>query len=241
MRKEDFGVGSVVHVYNKGNRKQPIVLDDKDRWRFVQMLYYFNSEYSQPNLFRKLHILWKFDFYSKLEWPDGWPDREPLVKILAVILKNNHYHLILEEIKEGGITMFMRKLGTGMTNYFNTKHKETGRLFQGSYKARRVDNDNYLKYLIVYVQVKNAFEIYPGGLRVAVREFNKAYDFAINYPYSSLSGYVGGNTTRGISSVLDKDMVMGLFGNSIEFKEFAQDCILNIDLGEELGDLTLED
>ena len=59
----------------------------------------------------------------------------------------------------------MRKLGTGMTNYFNTKYQESGRLFQGAYKARTVNNDEYLNTLSVYIQVKNLFEIYPKGFK----------------------------------------------------------------------------
>ena len=47
MRKEPFFVGDIVHVFNRGNSKQEIVRDDKDRKRFIQMLYYFNDEYKR--------------------------------------------------------------------------------------------------------------------------------------------------------------------------------------------------
>ena len=157
MRKELYTVGDFVHVYNRGNRKQQIVLDSKDQWRFLLMLRYFNDEYSSPN---PLRDLLKSDSNRSFDWPASWPSHKPLVNIVCFTLMPNHYHLILEEIAEGDITKFMRKLGTGMTNYFNTKYKESGRLFQGAFKAKRIDTDNYLSYLTAYIQVKNVFELY---------------------------------------------------------------------------------
>lgn len=128
--------------------------------------------------------------------------------------------------------MFMRKLGTGMTNYFNTKYQETGRLFQGAYKARLVDKDIYLRYLSVYVQVKNPFELYVGGLEKAAKEFDKAFEFAVNYPFCSLADYAG----KRKSPIIDKDLLEELFLSPKEYKKFARECILGMNLEEKLGD-----
>lgn len=232
MRKEPFSVGSFVHVYNRGNRKQPIVYNAQDRWHFLQMLYYFNSNYSHPNIFRELQKLLKSDFYKQFVWPQNWPERKPIVKIICFTLLNDHFHLLLKEIKEGGITMFMRKLGTGMTNYSNTKYHETGRIFQGAYKARLVDNDTYFRYLSVYIQVKNVFELYPDGLEKAVREFEDAFNFVIKYPFCSLSDYTGDRK----SLIIEKELLGELFPTKKDYKKFAKDCILGMNLEEKLGD-----
>jgi putative transposase len=233
MRKEPFTVGDYVHVYNRGNRKQAIVRDTKDCWRFLQMLYYFNSSYSLPNLSREIHDLWKSDFHGQFLWPEEWPAKEPIVKVLNYSLSTDHFHLLLKEVREGGITMFMRKIGTGMTNYSNIKYHETGRLFQGAYKARLVNNDTYLKYLSVYIQVKNPFELYPGGLKKAAGEFNDAFDFAVSYPFCSLADYAGNRK----SPIIDKDILGELFPTGKSYKEFARECVLGMKLEEELGEI----
>jgi len=241
MRKEPFFVGDIVHVFNRGNRKQEIVRDNKDRLRFLQMLYYFNNEHARDHVFRDLSKLSKFDFDSGREggdcfyYPPEWPKRDPLVKILAFILKDNHYHLILEEIKEGGVTKFMRKLGTGMTNRFNTRYEETGKLFEGSYKARRVDTDNYLRYLAIYIMVKNAFEMYSGGIENALKNFNDAYEFALKYPYSSLSAYVDGE-----SFIIDAAILKEAFQTPQEMKDFAQGCMNFVNFNENKATLSVE-
>ncbi len=73
------------------------------------------------------------------------------MQILAYCLMPNHYHLVLKSLTENGITEFMRKLGTGYTNYFNKKNKRVGGLFQGKFKAKAVEDDEYLQYLIHYI------------------------------------------------------------------------------------------
>jgi len=192
MRKEPFSINNYVHVYNRGNRKQPIVHTDIDKERFLKMLYYFNSEETPVNLFQELNRLnlLRSDL-NKRVWLDNWQARKPIVSIIAFILMENHFHLLLKEVKEGGISKFMQKVGTGMTMYYNKKYQESGRLFQGAYKARCINDDQYLKYISVYIQIKNSFELYPGGLKKAVKEFNKAYTWASNYRYSSLGDYLG--------------------------------------------------
>jgi len=231
MRKEPFGVGDFVHVFNRGNRKQEIVCDENDRKNFLLVLYYLNNEESphkpinsacnflETNPRSNLGKFPRFDL--GFGWPGDWGDRKPLVKILAFILLDNHYHLILEEIKEGGVAKFMQKLGNSVTGHFNEKYEENGRLFQGPYKARRVGDDNYLRYLAVYIMVKNALEIYPGGIEAAMKNFDDAYDFAVKYPYSSLATYAGGTA----SPIVDTEMLKEAFPTAKDMKEFAKGCM----------------
>ena len=232
MRKESFGVGSFVHVFNRGNRKQEIVRDNKDRWNFLQMLYYFNSDYSPLNPMQTLKKVLKSDFNTKLIWPIGWPERKQLVNLHAFILQDNHYHLVLEELVEGGIARLMQKLGTGMTNRFNKRHRETGRLFQGAYKARLVNDDNYFRYLFSYLHIKNAFEMYPGGLKQAVANFDMAYDFAIRYPYSSLRYYVLKSDLNMERLIGNDELFREAFPDPYEMKEFARNSIESMTFDE---------
>lgn len=223
MRKEPFFVGDIVHVFNRGNRKQEIVRDDRDRWHFLQALYYFNDEYEPHRLFRELYDIWGRDSHTRIDRPGTWPSRQPIVDVLAFTLMDNHYHLILQETRDGGVTKFMRKIGTSMTNRFNTRHKETGRLFQGPYKARRVDDDNYLRYLNVYVHIKNVCELYKGGIAGALRNFDDAFLFAVSYPYGSLGGYAGNGVQA--QKIISPGMLKDQFAKNMEFKEFARNCL----------------
>ena len=90
---------------------------------------------------------------------------------------------------------------------FNTKYSEKGSLFQGSYKSRTVDTDEYFSYLAFYIQVKNVLELYPGGLTGAMRNFDDAWQWASQYPFSSFSSYV----TDAISLITDHERFLELF------------------------------
>lgn len=247
MRKDPFAVGNYIHVYNRGNRKQEIVRKPRDWWHFLEILFYLNDEYIPPTPFesiRRLRASKKLEesvgvkpLQTGFIWPDVWPERKPLVKILAFTLMKNHYHLLLKEIKAGGVSKFMQRLGNGMTNYFNERYGEVGSLCQGSYKARLVNEEMYLKDLSVYIQVKNPFERYPGGFNKAIREFDKAYEWVIADPYNSLADYAGKRN----SPIIDRDILAKLFKTPKEYKEFAYDAMLARDLDDRLGGLIFEE
>ena len=235
MRKEPFSQGDFVHVYNRGNRKQPIVFDEKDKWHFLQMLYYFNTEKTPDCPFRNLRVILKSNFSKQLIWPKTWEPRKPIVSILAFVLMENHFHLLLQEITEDGIARFMQRFGTGMTKYSNTKYQQSGRLFQGSYRAKRINNDNYLRALDVYIQVKNPLELYKHGLQTAIQEFDKAFEWAVRYPYCSLGNYMRDQNLPTLP-IIDTDFLKAQFSNSKEYKEFAYEYLLHREFDDEFGE-----
>ena len=194
-----------------------IVKDKADRQRFIKSLYLLNDAYRDDNWHRDTTNL------SLFERPAHWPERKPLVSILAYTLMPNHFHLILQEIELGGIAKFMQRLGGSMALCFNLKYKEQGSIFQGSYNSRTVGKNAYLQYLIAYVLVKNVFELYPGGLHAALQNFDAAWDWAICYKFSSL----GLSMIEKNSPVLDNATVLDLdLVNTKKFKSEAKNMLL---------------
>jgi putative transposase len=101
----------------------------------------------------------------------------------------NHYHLVLREITEDGITKFMQKLGTAYTMYFNTRYHRTGNLFVKPFRSRHVDTDNYFQYLINYVHCNPAVLFEHEWKTGTVRDINTLAEKLIQYPYSSFGAY----------------------------------------------------
>lgn len=236
MRIEPYTVGDFVHVYNRGNRKMPIVYNDDDKWRFLKILRYFNDEYSPRNIFRELNFLVKSGECQRFEWPKLWPSHRPLVKIISYCLATNHFHLLLKEIISGGISKFMKKIGDGFTGFINIKYDQVGKVFQGSYKGRVPKDEKGLQYLDVYIQAFNVFEFYPGGIERALKEFDKAFEFALNYPFCSL-GECFGKRNLGI---IERDILKDMFPDLKIYKEFAYDALMVRNIREILGKLTME-
>ncbi len=65
-------------------------------------------------------------------------------------LMSNHYHLIIETL-DSNLSKGMRQLNGVFTQTTNRRHKRTGHLFQGRYKAILVDKESYLLELARYV------------------------------------------------------------------------------------------
>jgi len=142
MRKVQFANGEYYHVYNRGVDHRSIVQSEADSGRFLDSLEQFNSVESIGGL--KSHIALK----EKKK-------KTPLVNIVAFCLNPNHFHLILEQVADNGISKFIKSLAGGYTKYFNLKYNRKGILFEGPFKVKHIDNNDYLLHLSCYVNLNN--------------------------------------------------------------------------------------
>lgn len=134
------------HTLNRGVDGRKIFLDDHDRARFVHNLFEFND--TQPAL-----TVRNVDLRSPHFERDRHIERELLVAIHGWTLMNNHYHLLLSELVEGGLTLFLRKLNIGYAKYFNEKYDRTGTLFQGRTKKILIERESHFLYILHYVHL----------------------------------------------------------------------------------------
>lgn len=141
-RKIKFEVGEKYHIFNRGVEKIKTFKDERDYNRFLKLSYLCNSKnklnfkYNQLSDFRKEIIVNK---------------KENIVDIEIEILMPNHYHFIICEIFPGFISIFMQKLMTSYTMYFNKRYDRSGGLFSSPFKAVHISNDFYYEYLKKYL------------------------------------------------------------------------------------------
>jgi len=186
------------HVYNRGVDKRDIVVDKYDSDRFLMSLKAFNTVKPIGSLFQS-----SLPKYSS-------PDKDdPLVEIVAYCLNPNHYHLILKQVADNGISEFMKRVSGGYTWHFNKKYKRSGVLFQGRFKSVHIDNDNYLKHLSAYVNLN--FKVH------------KLSNSKLDLVRSSWSEYV-----QGVKGFCKKDIILCQFGSRSGYRTFAQDALKSI-------------
>jgi REP element-mobilizing transposase RayT len=143
IRKEEFFVGGLYHIYNRGVDKRIVFEDKQDFYQFLDMMDIFNQD-------RSLGSRLVYNYPINIEHRGK---TSMLVEVVAFCLLPNHFHLILREKVDGGISKFMQKLGTGYTMYFNQKNERSGALFQGKFKSKLIETQKYLEYLSVYVNL----------------------------------------------------------------------------------------
>ena len=225
MRKIKFTNGSIYHIFNRGVEKRDIFINDTDRWRFLQGMYLFNDENSSYRL------LWNLEnqgaglnFRTIRNFLRDNPiERKPLVAIMADCLMPNHYHLIIKEIEENGISRFMHKMGTGYTGYFNKKYERVGGLFQSTFKAVSIEKELYLQYLLIYINVLNPGQLIEPNLKEhGVSDVDAVMKFAENFLWSTHQEYLN----KRDSIIINKGVFSEFFYNPEQYKEFVKDMLL---------------
>jgi putative transposase len=207
MRKTQFENGVYYHLYNRGVDKRKVFLDKRDFERFLLSMNLLNDQNDG------LMIAWR-DYKENnpaaelSEFPLLKKKRKKLVEFICYCLNPNHYHLIVRQLVEKGIERFMHKLGTSHANYFNTKNKRTGSLFQGSFKAIHIKSNSKLFYLSAYVNMNHLIH----GFK------NK------EWKYSSLLDYLG----KRKGGLCNKKVIMENFKSCADYKKFLGENIAHM-------------
>lgn len=205
MRKTILASGGIYHIYNRGVEKRDIFLAPGYYSRFTTISkHYLRYDYPYSLLKRRLQRAaspqTKKDVFTLLETRRI----EPPVEVISFVLMPNHYHLTLKQLTENGITQFMHRLGTAYTGYFNIRQERSGRLFESSFKAVRVESEEQLIHLTRYQHLN------PHGLGLTTTKE------LVNYPWSSLSSYLGERKFDFVSP----EAALSHFGSGEEYLKF---------------------
>ena len=193
-----------------------IFLDERDRERFMLLLFVCNNIDSV--VVRDLYI-----GRSLGETIKKIKRSETLVDIGVYCFMPNHFHLLLHEKIEGGITKFMGKLLTGYSMYFNKKYERTGSLFESRFKAEYVDKDEYLKYLFSYIHLNPVKLIESKWKEVGIVDKGRVKKYLEDYKYSSYIDYLG--EEREEKLILNQDAFPGYFDEFKDFEKFIDEWI----------------
>ncbi len=148
MRKEPLIEGCVYHVFTKSIAGFKVFRGKREYDRFIEMMQFY--EHESPPV--------KFSYYAELDDKDIYYETKIkpnpcLVEIIAYCVMPTHIHLILKQLKENGITNFLRPLLDSYTRYFNIRNDRKGPLWQSRFKSVLVDNDEYLLHLTRYIHL----------------------------------------------------------------------------------------
>ena len=181
-----LSLGNYYHVYNRGNRKQQIFLQERDYERFVEKIQQYQEKYP--------------------------------VEIVAYCLMPNHIHFLIKQVTGNGISQFMSNLCNSHSRYFNVKYETVGSLFQGRFKAKLVDKDEYLIHLSRYIHLN------PVSL---FKQINKnLFDQLSLYPWSSLPLYLSGVANK----ITNPKYLLQFFASVDPAKDYQDFIKTNINL-----------
>ncbi len=232
-----YSIMILKHVLNRGVDKRIIFLDDHDRLRFIHDLFEFNDEANATNnyyAFQKYNVIARR--YMEYDTARGKTPRKLLVDVHAFCLMPNHYHLLLNERSEKGISRFMKKLNMGYARYFNEKYKRSGALFQGRYKSIPITTNAHFIHIPYYIHLNPLDLEYPEWRKRELSSVTKAMDFLKTYRWSSHLDYAG---IKNFPSITQRELLTDYFGGHKKYIDAIKDWLKSMEL-ENMKSLLLE-
>lgn len=194
-RKEILVVGEIYHIVNRSLSEIPIFQDKYSVNRFLKTIKYYLS--SNPK------ISYSDSDINSNDSCVTSSSSNNLVTILAYCLMPNHFHFVLKQEKDNGIRIFIQKLINSYSHFYNLKNKRKGPLFEGVFKAVRVETEEQLLHLSRYIHL------------------NPVSSFLVEHPkdyqYSSFSSYMGKDNPFEI----DTTIIMSGFSSPKKYEEFV--------------------
>lgn len=208
----------IYHIVLRGVGDSLVFKDINDYYRGIFSLYEFND--SNPVLIRDRR---RDRLRAKKSGREQFSAiRDVLVDIFAFCFMPNHIHLLLKQIKDNGITKFMRKIGAGYASFFNKKYERQGHLFQGRFKAILVKSDEQLINTFVYIHTNPISLVEPGWKEGVVKNPRKAITFLESYKWFSYLDYIGKNN---FSSLTNRNFLSETIGGSRSCKKLIDNWI----------------
>jgi len=171
----------------------PIFNDKWDYKRFVKTFLYYQLQGPKP----------KFSQFS----PENirLDTNQKIVEIISYCLMPNHFHFLLQQKSDGGITEFLSKISNSYTKYFNTKNERVGPILQGEFKSVLVETNEQLLHLSRYIHLNPLVSYLTNNLE--------------SYTWSSYLEYIGQNKT----SICAKEIILDQFKSAQDHKQFVLD------------------
>lgn len=186
--------GEIYHVFNRGVNKQDVFFQTRDYSIFLSSVFYYQIASPKP----------RFSLYRQTKtFPIN--KGEKIVQLICYCLMPNHFHLLIKQLKDNGISEFMRKFAHSYTKYINVKYERQGPLFQGVFKAVHIENDEQLIHVSRYIHLNP----YVSNLNRNLR----------NYRWSSYPSFMGLTSSTDINS----NEILSHFRSTLEYENFVMD------------------
>lgn len=190
---------NMYHLCNRGVDKLKIFLDHSYYLRFVESLALLNNKAGKIRT-EKMNI------FPRLS--EVLAKQEKLVQILCWSLLPNHYHLLVVEASEGGVSEFSRRLDISFTKYFNTKNEgRSGYLFQNKVKIIHISDNAQMQYIPAYIDLNSVSLRFPNWKEDKNRNVDLILNHMKTYKWSSYSNYCGNDEFN----IVNKSLFYKLF------------------------------
>lgn len=171
----------------------PIFNTVSDYKHFLKAMMHYQLEGPKPRFSSFNPNIHRLDYNRKI------------VNLVCYCLMPNHFHFLLQQLRDSGLTEFVSKLSNSYTKYFNTKNQRAGPIFQGEFKAVHIESDEQLVHLSRYIHLNPVVDYVAKDLN--------------SYPWSSYGEYLGLTSAKTCA----KAVILDQFPGPQNHAEFVSD------------------
>ena len=196
--------GEIYHIFNRGINRQETFHSRRDYQRALLTLRFYRLLHPPQRLSCFLQTDSK-----KRETTLSDAEKNGLsVTVLAFCLMPNHFHHLLRQETDNGISKFMSDFQNSYTRYFNTRHQRDGAIFLTQFKAVRIEDEDQLLHVSRYIHL-NPYSSYVV----------KTQQQLLDYPWSSLGEYLDPKH----AVISQPQIILASFKNPQEYRQFVLD------------------
>jgi putative transposase len=228
--KREFVNGEIYHIVLRRAGNELLFGDIDDYYRGIFYIYECNDT-NPVKIKERREARAKFkemmrkikteEMPTTLVWKDK---RDKLVEVLAFCLMPNHIHLLVRQLKDRGISKFVQKIASGYACYFKRKYgvKLKGHFFQDRFAAVRVNTDDQLRTVFVYIHSNPVLLVEPEWKEKGIEDFEKTIKFLEEYKWSSYQDYLG---KKNFPSVTEREFILGVMGGIDGCRKWVEDLL----------------
>jgi REP element-mobilizing transposase RayT len=128
--------------------------------------------------------------------------------IISYCLMPNHVHLVVRQDGDCPPARFISAIHTSYVIVFNRKYKAVGHLFQGRFRQKIIESDEYMQSLIAYVHLN--------PVRAGLCDFPK------DYRWSSHMEYAGAGSKDIPGGLCDRNLIQSYGMKGKTFDQFVK-------------------
>jgi len=195
IRKTILVPGETYHIYNRSVQGIPIFKGQRENEIFLETIKYY-LQANPPT---------RFSIYRTNKDKFSINHDQKLVTIINYCLMPNHFHFTLRQEEENGIRRFIQKISNSFAHYFALKYQNSGPVFEGNFKAVRIESNEQLLHLSRYIHL-NPVTAY-------------LVENPEDYPYSSYLIYI----RKEKSEIINPSIVLNQFRYPKQYQKFVLD------------------
>lgn len=206
MRYESFKKNEYYHVTGKGIGGEKIFIDDQDRIRFIFLITHLQSPIKIYNISWYSQSFIKKGVFNTKEKNIESIIKKRNVELVAFTLLPNRFELLVKNLDDCILSVYMHRVLTSYSKYFNSKYKKNGHVFESSFRAVHVSNSNQL--LLLSASIHNS-----------PKEIDGWGNSCDSYPYSSFQDYIGLNRWGGFLFI--ETILKQFKNNQLKYRDFV--------------------